>query len=216
MILQKTIGMKTIFITGNGTDIGKTIISAIITEHLEADYWKPVQSGELDNTDTMKVKSLVSNSKTVFHPEQFKLVQPLSPHASAEIDGVEIELEDFKLPSTTNHLVIEGAGGLMVPLNNKVLIADLITHFKSSVIVVSRNYLGSINHTLLTIQELRNRNIPIIGIVFNGEHNPQTENFILQYTQLPLLFRVEMEEQIDKQTILKYSRHIIRYKKDIF
>ncbi|WP_291400591.1 dethiobiotin synthase [Daejeonella sp.] len=208
--------MKTIFITGNGTDIGKTIISAIITEHLEADYWKPVQSGELDNTDTMKVKSLVSNSKTVFHPEQFKLVQPLSPHASAEIDGVEIELEDFKLPSTTNHLVIEGAGGLMVPLNNKVLIADLITHFKSSVIVVSRNYLGSINHTLLTIQELRNRNIPIIGIVFNGEHNPQTENFILQYTQLPLLFRVEMEEQIDKQTILKYSRHIIRYKKDIF
>lgn len=208
MILQKTIGMKTIFITGNGTDIGKTIISAIITEHLEADYWKPVQSGELDNTDTMKVKSLVSNSKTVFHPEQFKLVQPLSPHASAEIDGVEIELKDFKLPSTTNHLVIEGAGGLMVPLNNKVLIADLITHFKSSVIVVSRNYLGSINHTLLTIQELRSRNIPIIGIVFNGEHNPQTENFILQYTQLPLLFRVEMEEQIDKQTILKYSRQI--------
>jgi dethiobiotin synthetase len=200
--------MKTIFITGNGTDIGKTIISAIITEHLEADYWKPVQSGELENTDTMKVKSLVSNSKTVFHPEQFKLVQPLSPHASAEIDGVEIELEDFKLPSTTNHLVIEGAGGLMVPLNNKLLIADLITHFKSSVIVVSRNYLGSINHTLLTIQELRSRNIPIIGIVFNGEHNPQTENFILQYTQLPLLFRVEMEEQIDKQTILKYSRQI--------
>ena len=208
MILQKTIGMKTIFITGNGTDIGKTIISAIITEHLEADYWKPVQSGELDNTDTMKVKSLVSNSKTIFHPEQFKLVQPLSPHASAEIDGVEIELEDFKLPSTTNHLVIEGAGGLMVPLNNRILIADLITHFKSSVIVVSRNYLGSINHTLLTIQELRSRNIPIIGIVFNGEHNPQTENFILQYTQLPLLFRVEMEEQIDKQTILKYSRQI--------
>jgi dethiobiotin synthetase len=200
--------MKTIFITGNGTDIGKTIISAIITEHLEADYWKPVQSGELDNTDTMKVKSLVSNSKTVFHTEQFKLVQPLSPHASAEIDGVEIELKDFKLPSTTNHLVIEGAGGLMVPLNNKVLIADLITHFKSSVIVVSRNYLGSINHTLLTIQELRSRNIPIIGIVFNGEHTPQTENFILQYTQLPLLFRVEMEEQIDKQTILKYSRQI--------
>jgi len=208
LILQKTIGMKTIFITGNGTDIGKTIISAIITEHLEADYWKPVQSGELDNTDTMKVKSLVSNSKTIFHPEQFKLVQPLSPHASAEIDGVEIELEDFKLPSTTNHLVIEGAGGLMVPLNNRILIADLITHFKSSVIVVSRNYLGSINHTLLTIQELRSRNIPIIGIVFNGEHNPQTENFILQYTQLPLLFRVEMEEQIDKQTILKYSRQI--------
>lgn len=200
--------MKTIFVTGNGTDIGKTIISAIITEHLEADYWKPIQSGELDNTDTMKVKRLVSNSKTFFHSERFKLVQPLSPHASAEIDGIQIQLEDFKLPVTNNHLVIEGAGGLMVPLNNKILIADLITHFASSVILVSRNYLGSINHTLLTIQELRSRNIPIIGIVFNGKHTPQTENFILQYTQIPLLFRVDMEEQIDKQTILKYSRQI--------
>jgi dethiobiotin synthetase len=175
---------------------------------LEADYWKPIQSGELENTDTMKVQRLVSNSKTVFHPEQFKLVQPLSPHASAEIDNIQIHLKDFKLPVTNNHLVIEGAGGLMVPLNNQILIADLITHFESSVIVVSRNYLGSINHTLLTIQELRNRNIPIIGIVFNGEHTPQTENFILQYTKLPLLFRVEMEEQIDQQTILKYSRQI--------
>lgn len=200
--------MKTIFITGNGTDIGKTIISAIITEHLAADYWKPIQSGELDNTDTMKVKRLVSNSKTVFHAERFKLIQPLSPHASAEIDGIQIQLEDFKLPITDNYLVIEGAGGLMVPLNNKILIADLITHLASSVIVVSRNYLGSINHTLLTIQELRRRNIPIIGIVFNGEHTPQTENFILQYTQLPLLFRVNIEEQIDKQTILKYSKQI--------
>ncbi|MBX2946689.1 MAG: dethiobiotin synthase [Cyclobacteriaceae bacterium] len=200
--------MKTIFITGNGTDIGKTIISAIVTEHLEADYWKPIQSGELDNTDTMKVKCLVSNNKTIFHTERFKLIQPLSPHASAEIDGVKIQLEDFKLPITNNNLVIEGAGGLMVPLNNKTLIADLITHFASSVILVSRNYLGSINHTLLTVQELHRRNIPIIGIVFNGEHTPQTENFILQYTQLPLLFRVDLEEQIDKQTILKYSRQI--------
>jgi dethiobiotin synthetase len=96
----------------------------------------------------------------------------------------------------------------MVPLNNKILIADLITHFASGVILVSRNYLGSINHTLLTVQELRRRNIQIIGIVFNGEHTPQSENFILQYTQLPLLLRVDMEEQIDKQTILKYSRQI--------
>ena len=200
--------MKTIFITGNGTDIGKTIISAIVTENLEADYWKPVQSGELENTDTMKVKRLVSNSKTVFHTERFKLIQPLSPHASAEIDGIQIQLDDFKLPVTNNHIVIEGAGGLMVPLNNKILIADLITHFASSVILVSRNYLGSINHTLLTIQELRRRNIPIIGIVFNGAHTPQTENFILQYTQLPLLFRVNMEDKIDKQTVLKYSRQI--------
>jgi len=200
--------MKRIFITGNGTDVGKTVISAIITEHLKSDYWKPVQSGELDNTDTMKVKRLVSNSKTVFHEEKFKLVQPLSPHASAEIDGVKIQLEDFKLPVTNNHLVIEGAGGLMVPLNDKILIADIITYFKASVVIVSRNYLGSIKHTLLTVQELQRRGIPILGIVFNGEHSPQSENFILQYTQLPLLFRVNMEEIIDKQTIIKYSKQI--------
>lgn len=200
--------MKRIFITGNGTDVGKTIISAIITEHLKADYWKPVQSGELENTDTMKVERLVSNNKTVFHTECFKLNQPLSPHASAEIDGVQIRLEDFKVPNTNNHLVIEGAGGIMVPLTYDLLIADLITHFSSSVIVVSRNYLGSINHTLLTIQELRRRNIPILGIVFNGEYTPQTENFILDFTKLPLLFRVNKEEQIDKQTILKYSKQI--------
>ena len=206
--MKHTRDIKRIFITGNGTDIGKTIISAVITEHLKADYWKPVQSGELDNTDTMKVKRLISNNKTVFHSERFKLIQPLSPHASAEIDGIEIQLEDFKLPVTNNHLVIEGAGGIMVPLNNKILIADLITHFALSVIVVSRNYLGSINHTLLTIQELRRRNIPVVGIIFNGEHTPQTENFILQYTQLPLLFRMDMEKQIDKQIILKYAKQI--------
>lgn len=206
--MKHTSDIKRIFITGNGTDVGKTIISAIFTEHLKADYWKPIQSGELDNTDTMKVKRLVSNSKTVFHEERFKLFQPLSPHASAEIEGVKIQLEDFSLPVTNNHLVIEGAGGLMVPLNNKILIADLIAFFKTSVVLVSRNYLGSINHTLLTVQELKRRGIPILGIVFNGEHTPQTENFILQYTQLPLLFRVNMEDIIDKQTIIKYSEQI--------
>ncbi len=200
--------MKRIFITGNGTDVGKTIVSAIITESLLADYWKPVQSGDLHNTDTMKVKQLVSNSKTVFHTERFSLQQPLSPHAAAEIDGVEIKLNDFSLPETNNHLIIEGAGGLMVPLNNQLLIADLILHFEASVILVSRNYLGSINHTLLTFQELRRRNIPIIGIVFNGTHTPQSENFIQQFTQLPILFRVDMESVINKQTILKYANKI--------
>ena len=156
----------------------------------------------------MKVKRLVSNSKTVFHEEPFKLIQPLSPHASAELEGVKIQLEDFKLPVTNNHLVIEGTGGLMVPLNNKALIADPIAYFKTSVVLVSRNYLDSINHTLLTVQELKRREIPILGIVFNGEHTPQTENFILQYTQLPLLFRVNMEDKVDKQTIIKNSEQI--------
>ena len=98
--------MKKIFVTGIGTNIGKTIVSAILTESLNADYWKPIQSGALMNTDTMKVKKLVSNKKTVCHPEIFRLSQPLSPHASAEIDGVAIKLKDFAVPKTKNHLII--------------------------------------------------------------------------------------------------------------
>lgn len=199
--------MHRIFITGNGTDIGKTIVSAIITEALQADYWKPIQSGELDHTDTMKVQNLISNSKSVFHQERHKLQQPLSPHAAAAIDGVNIALNDFVIPETKNHLVVEGAGGLMVPLNDKDLIADLIAYLNLSVIVVSRNYLGSINHTILTINELKRRNIPILGIVFNGESTPATENFIENYTKIPVLFRVIFEENVDKSTILKYANN---------
>jgi dethiobiotin synthetase len=200
--------MKRIFITGIGTNIGKTVVSAIVTEYLNADYWKPIQSGDLMDSDTMKVKALVSNNKTVFHPEKHRLSQPLSPHAAAKRDGVAIKLEDFTLPQTENHLVIEGAGGLMVPLNNEILIADLIQHLDVSVLLVSQNYLGSINHTLLTIQELKRRNIKIIGIVINGESTPETEAFIMQYSNLPIIFRVENESSIDQNTVLKYAEKL--------
>jgi dethiobiotin synthetase len=200
--------MKRIFITGIGTNIGKTVVSAIVTEYLNADYWKPIQSGDLMDSDTMKVKALVSNNKSVFHPEKHRLSQPLSPHAAAKRDGVAIKLEDFTLPQTENHLVIEGAGGLMVPLNNEILIADLIQHLDVSVLLVSQNYLGSINHTLLTIQELKRRNIKIIGIVINGESTPETEAFVMQYSNLPIIFRVENESSIDQNTVLKYAEKL--------
>jgi dethiobiotin synthetase len=200
--------MKRIFITGIGTNIGKTVVSAIVTEYLNADYWKPIQSGDLMDSDTMKVKALVSNNKSVFHPEKHRLSQPLSPHAAAKRDGVAIKLEDFTLPETENHLVIEGAGGLMVPLNNEILIADLIQHLDVSVLLVSQNYLGSINHTLLTIKELKRRNIKIIGIVINGESNHETEAFIMQYSNLPIIFRINNESSIDQNTILKYAGKI--------
>src|SRR6202000_3413555 len=112
---------KLLFVTGIGTGIGKTVVSAVLTEKLKADYWKPVQSGDLDNSDTLKVKSLVSNTVSVFHPETYRLTQPYSPHKSAAIDGISIEKEKFIIPQTNNHLVIEGAGGLMVPLNDSFL-----------------------------------------------------------------------------------------------
>ena len=189
------------FITGIGTEIGKTIVSAIVTEYLQADYWKPVQSGDLHWTDTMKVQSLVSNTKSVFHPERHRLNAPLSPHASAALDGVQIKLSDFTLPVTSNHLVVEGAGGLMVPLNEHEVLLDLIQQLQIPVILVSRNYLGSINHTLLSFEALQRRNIPIAGIVFNGEPNPASESFIENYTQLPVLFRVGNLDDITPESI---------------
>jgi len=192
------------FITGIGTEIGKTVVSSILTEYLQADYWKPVQSGDLHWTDTMKVQSLISNEKSFFHPECHRLNAPLSPHASAALDGVQIQLSDFTLPQTSNHLIVEGAGGLMVPLNDQDLMLDLIHQLKIPVILVSRNYLGSINHTILSIEALKHRKIPIAGIVINGEPNPATESFIENYSQLPVLFRVGNFPDITREAIMQF------------
>jgi dethiobiotin synthetase len=171
--------MKKYFISGIGTDVGKTVVSAVLTEALQADYWKPVQAGDLDFGDSDRVKSLVSNSKSVFHPERYRLNSPASPHYAAELDGIDIALADFSIPQTDNYLLIEGAGGLMVPLNSKETVADLVKQLNIPLILVSRNYLGSINHTMLSIELLKNKGIEIAGIVFNGEPNPATENWIL-------------------------------------
>ncbi|PWA10457.1 dethiobiotin synthase [Flavobacterium laiguense] len=197
--------MKTYFITGIGTDIGKTIVSAILVEGLQADYWKPIQSGDLHQSDTMKVQGLISNSTSHFFPEAYRLTEPMSPHAAAAIDGVTINLDSITVPSTNNNLIIEGAGGLMVPLNNDFLVIDLIEKLKAEVILVSRNYLGSINHTLLSVEALQLRNIPIKGIIFNGNRVNTSENFICEYTGLKSLFHIDNEQTIDKQTILKYA-----------
>ncbi len=192
---------STYFVTGIGTGIGKTIVSAIITQKLKADYWKPIQSGDLHNSDSLTVKRLISNSKTTIHQERFRLSQPLSPHLSAKIDGVDLKIADFQLPPTENNLIIEGAGGLMVPLNDQELMLDLIKVLKTKVIVVSKNYLGSINHTLLTLQILSTNQIPVEGIIFNGEANKHTENYIEQYSKLPILGRIPELNDLNQDTI---------------
>lgn len=197
--------MKSYFVSGIGTDVGKTIASAILAEALEADYWKPIQAGELDNTDTMKVRSLISNKKSILHTERYLLSQPQSPHAAATHDGIEIDLKTIQIPNTTNTLIIEGAGGLMVPLNNEYLVIDLIQQLKAEVILVSKNYLGSINHTLLSFDALKSRNIPIAGIIFNGKSNKASEEFILNHTKLKCILRIDEEQEIIKATISKYK-----------
>ena len=194
-----------LFVTGIGTEVGKTVVSAILTEALQADYWKPVQAGDLDYSDTHKVKDMVSNSKSVFHDESFALNHPMSPHAAAERDGVEIRLGEFKIPETENHMIIEGAGGLMVPLNSKDCIIDLIEDLGVEVVLVSRNYLGSINHTLLSVEALVSRGITIKGVIFNDEENVDTESVILKMTGLKCLGRVEMEEDLTQEVISNYA-----------
>jgi dethiobiotin synthetase len=198
---------NTYFITGIGTEVGKTIISAVVTEALQADYFKPIQAGELGYSDTDKVKALISNSKSKFFNNAYALKTPMSPHAAAEIDEVTIDMKSISRPKTQNHLVIEGAGGLFVPLNDKDCIIDLIEK-TDKIILVSRHYLGSINHTLLSVEALKNRGFSNIGILFNGNEHLTTERIILEKTQLLCLGRIPEESQISKEIILKHEKRL--------
>ncbi|MES2826900.1 MAG: dethiobiotin synthase [Bacteroidota bacterium] len=192
---------NTYFVSGIGTGIGKTIVSAILTEKLQADYWKPIQSGDLGNSDSFLVQRLISNTKTRILAEEFRLNNPLSPHLSARMDGISITVDQFRIPETENSLVIEGAGGVMVPLNDHELLLDLIVALKAKVIVVSQNYLGSINHSLLTLEILKAKNIPIEGIIFNGEANVESERYIQQYSKIKVIGRIPQFKTIDQETI---------------
>lgn len=201
--------MEKYFITGIGTEVGKTIASAIMTEALQADYWKPIQAGDLDFSDTHKVKSLISNSKTTFHSNAFALKTPMSPHAAAEIDEVSITSGNIQFPKTQNDLVIEGAGGLLVPISDTETIANLMAP-DYKVILVSRHYLGSINHTLLTAEALKMRNLTCIGIIFNGAENRSTEEIIQKMTGLPVLLRIEEEKEFNKEIIKVYAEKLLK------
>ncbi|WP_035652899.1 dethiobiotin synthase [Flavobacterium sp. ASV13] len=193
-----------IFITGISTDVGKTITSAIVVEALEADYWKPIQAGDLDNSDSHKIKTRISNSKTKIFENSYKLNTPASPHFAAEIDGISIDLKNIQEPKTENHLVIEGAGGIFVPLNEKDTIADLIQK-DYKIIIVSRHYLGSINHTLLTIEALQNRGFKVDGIIFSGSENKSTESLILNKTGIKSIGRIDEEPYFDQNVIKEYA-----------
>jgi dethiobiotin synthetase len=203
--------MKRYFVTGIGTDVGKTVAAAILTEALHADYWKPVQAGALDFTDTDTVMSLVSNPTSVFHPEAYRLKMAASPHRAAAAEGIELDVHNIKLPLTENNLIVEGAGGLMVPLNKRFLMLDLVQQLGLEVVLVSRNYLGSINHTLLTAEVLRYRKIPVAGILFNGEENAASEDFIIKYTNLRRLPSIRQEADFCKETVSAYAEEFKAY-----
>jgi dethiobiotin synthetase len=196
------------FITGIGTDVGKTIASAILVEALKADYWKPIQAGDLEYSDTHKTRALVSNKESCFFEESYRLKHAMSPHAAAQKEGVNISLDNFKVPQTDKNLIIEGAGGLLVPLNKEHCVLDLIEQTQAKVILVSKHYLGSINHTLLSIESLKSRNIPIHGILFNGEENTDTESIILSMTGIPYLGRIVPLQEVNKSSVLQQANNL--------
>lgn len=191
---------KRIFITGIDTNIGKTIASAILCEALKADYWKPVQSGSVEGTDSDFVRQHCFEN-IVIHPSAYCFKEPVSPHLAAEKENIRIEPDKIEIPQTKNTLVIEGAGGIMVPLNGESVFLDLIVDWETPAIVVSKNYLGSINHTILTCEMLNAAGVEILGIIFNGEPTPSSEEYILNYTNLPMLGRIEQTEKVERKFI---------------
>ena len=191
------------FVTAIDTDSGKTLVSAILCEALNADYWKPVQAGMPRDCDA--VRRLVQNKITFIHPEAYLLSIPASPHAAAKADGVQIDLDHIKIPVSKNTMIIEGAGGCLVPLNDRAFVIDLVRKLKTPVVLVSDLYLGSINHTLLTVEALKKRNIPVTGIVFNGPANPESERIILLHSGLTKLLHIDRHESITPDLVKQYA-----------
>lgn len=198
--------MSNYFITGIGTDVGKTVAAAIAVKALHADYWKPIQSG-LDETDRGTLETLLPDYKGIFFPESYRLKTPMSPHKAAEIDGITIELDNIKRPKTYNHLVIEGAGGLLVPINDKHTITDLI-HPSDKIILVSAGYLGSINHTLLSIELLKSRGLKCAGIIYNHVNLDGTIEVIEKMTGVPTLAHIKRHDAITPDIVDLYATQL--------
>lgn len=195
-----------LIVAGVGTDVGKTVASAILVELLQADYWKPIQAGNLEASDSIMVRQLSQRPDLICHPETYRLKHPLSPHHAARLEGIEIASDKFKIPETKNHLVIEMSGGILSPLNDHMTQRDLYSMWDCLWVLVSKHYLGSINHTLLSIESMKQKNLPFLGIIFNGDSNTESESYILEYTKIPCLGRVNQENYITSTIIKDYSK----------
>lgn len=194
-----------LFITGIGTDVGKTIAAAVFTEALRADYWKPVQSGNTGDVDAETVRSLITNSRTVIHPETYSFKAPVSPHLAAKLENQAIHTDQIILPATSNHLVIEGAGGLLVPLNETAYVIDLAQKFDAEVVLVVRAYVGCINHALLSLDYLLKHHYRVKGLVLNGRFEPEVKEAILRHPGIPVLAEWEEGAVPDRALISRYA-----------
>jgi dethiobiotin synthetase len=201
---------KNIFVTGIDTNVGKTIVSAVLVESLQADYWKPIQSGNTEGTDTETIKKLISNRKTTIHPEAYSLKAATVPYHAGEREGIEIEeVKVVSLPDTDNRLIVEGAGGLMVHLRKNMMVIDLIAKLNIPVILVAKNYLGSINHTLLSIAAMRQRGIEILGIIYNGERSEHMRKLIFDTSAIPEIGTIDYTNEINKAFISRQANSLL-------
>mgnify|MGYP006269707969 CR=1 FL=1 len=200
--------MKKYFVTGIGTGVGKTFVSAILTEALEADYWKPVQSGSIEGTDTQRVKDLVTNPTSAFHEEVYCFKDPVSPHMAAERENVRITLEYFVLPKTQRTLIIEGAGGILVPLNENSYVIDLASGFETEVILVVGSYLGCINHSILSMEYLLSNGYNGKGMILNGKFDTEVRRSIIWYSEIPVLAELPHITDVSKESISHLAKSI--------
>jgi dethiobiotin synthetase len=192
-----------IFVTGTDTDIGKTLVSAILTLGTRGQYWKPIQAGTEPTTDSKWIKEISQLPDEHFLPERYVLKTPMSPHAAAEIDNVEIQLSELKVPAGTNGkpLIVEGAGGLMVPINSKYFVIDLIKQLACPAVLVSKSGLGTINHTLLSLDALRKAGIPIAGVIMNGPKHRSNKLALEKYGRVEVVAEIEPLAEINRKKL---------------
>ena len=203
-----------LFITGTDTGVGKTIISSILIAGLNAAYWKPIQAGTGTGTDSKIVEYLTGLPENRFYQEAYQLRNPISPHAAAELEGVKINLENIKLPGASGfkHLIIEGAGGIMVPLNDMHLMIDLIRILNVSVLIVARNKLGTINHSLMTIEELKRHRLEIFGVVLVGRKNKINKEAIESFGEVKVIAEIDYMKNLEHQDFgLLYQKYFSKY-----
>jgi dethiobiotin synthase len=202
------------FVSGTDTNVGKTVASAWLMLHLKAAYWKPVQSGSTASTDKQTVKTLTEAGEDLFFPSTYEFAQPLSPHEAAARDSVRIDLDRFVLPDTGKPLIVEGAGGLLVPLNENRLMIDLIERLALPVILVCRSGLGTINHTLLSLEALKARKLSVAGLIINGSRKPHNRQALELYGKVPIIAEIDWLDPMDRDALLaiKPENDLAKYK----
>ena len=196
--------MTAFVVTGTDTGIGKTVFAAMLTLALDGIYWKPIQSGTKGGTDTETVKALTGLEPEHFRAESYVLSEPVSPHRASEIDGIMIDTSRLALPRDIpagKTLVIEGAGGVLVPIRRDLLQADLFARWGAPVILCARTSLGTINHTLLSLEALKHRNVPVTGVAFIGDENTDSERTICEIARVPRLGRLPRLKTLDAKTL---------------